>query len=51
MQKFIINSDTENFSVEVDMSAIYLGFDGDFRVLRKNGNSDIMSGQITVIII
>lgn len=26
-----------------DMSTIFFGFDGDFRVLRKNGNSDIMA--------
>lgn len=25
------------------MSAIFFGFDGDFRVLRKNSNSDIMA--------
>lgn len=25
------------------MSVIFFGFDGDFRVLRKNGNSDIMT--------
>ena len=27
------------------MSAVYFGFDGDFRVLRKNDNSDIMTRQ------
>lgn len=44
---FFIAKEDEIFADEyffiTDMSVIFFGFDGDFRVLRKKSNSDIMT--------